>query len=109
MVGTIVLAVLWAFTGWLFHGVCKRYDKRFNALEHENLIIVKALTAQSKRVEAVEEDARKALEIALECRNKLTEEPEKTKTEPKPPVPKRVNWMQARAALEKSTLEEEQP
>lgn len=77
-------------------GTLKRW-LGIEALERENLILAKALQRMTDRVSA------------LEAPKQLTPEAEKPKIIAKPPSPKRVNWRQAREALEKaSDMEEEQ-
>jgi hypothetical protein len=77
-------------------GTLKRW-LGIDALERENLILAKALQRMTDRVSA------------LEAPRQLTPQPEKPKIISKLPAPKRVNWRQAREALEKaSDTQEEQ-
>ncbi len=89
-------------------GTIKRW-LGIDALERENLTLAKALVTHGKRLDAVEEDQRQNLAAMVDLEMRLTPEPEKPKIIAKPPSPKRVNWRQAREALEKaSDMEEEQ-
>ncbi len=89
-------------------GAIKRW-LGIEALEGENLKLAKAYLALGKRVAAAEEDSRQNLAALAELEKRLTAKPEKPKIIAKPPAPKRVNWRQAREALEKANdvLEEE--
>ncbi len=88
-------------------GAIKRW-LGIEALERENLTLAKALLTHGKRLDAVEEDQRQNLAAMEDLEKRLTPEPEKSKIIAKPPAPKRVNWRQAREALEKaSNMEEE--
>lgn len=73
-------------------------------LERENLKLARSLQSAHARIGQLEiKFGRKALEIA-----ELTSEPPAPKIVAKPPVPKRVNWRQAREALEKASEPQEQ-
>ena len=87
-------------------GTVKRW-LGIDALERESLILAKVLAAQAKRLEAVEEDARKTSSQVAELQKGLTSTPVAPKIESKTPAPKRVNWSQARQALERASESEE--
>jgi hypothetical protein len=72
-------------------------------LERENLTLAKSLLAYRKRLDTVEEDVRQNVAAMAELENRLTAEAEKPKIIAKPAAPKRVNWRQAREALEKAS------
>lgn len=126
----VILFVVWALSGWAVYYWTGRYAKRiiWQQIERENSVVammsegtqelrgrVSALEFQNKaraeeimilteRLARVDNTAANALDLAsdsFERINKLTDEPEKPKITPKQPLPKRVNWTQARAALEK--------
>jgi len=77
------------------------------ALENENLRLAKAYLAIGKRLATVEEDQRQNLAALAELEKHLTAEAEKPKIIAKPSAPKRVNWRQAREALENRDSPEE--
>ena len=79
-----------------------------DALKRENLVLAKALKVHTDRLDVLEEDARQTLSIVLETRKSLTPEPIEQKIIAKPAGPKRVNWGQARAALERASEPQEQ-
>jgi hypothetical protein len=82
-------------------GTIKRW-LGIKALENENLRLAKAYLAIGKRLATVEEDQRQNLAALAELEKRLTAEAEKPKIIAKPSAPKRVNWRQAREALEKA-------
>lgn len=103
MVGTIAgLIILWLLLMVLC--ICilddrKRTILRISILERENLTIAKAIVAQTRRVDESQEDAKKAIEIALDCQKGLTSQPEKPKIVAKP---KATNWKTFRSAIERA-------
>lgn len=95
-----------------------------DVLERENLTLAKALKAAHRRIAEVREEAKSEdsrireetipgignhEERIVSLEQRLTAEAEKPKIIAKPAAPKRVNWRQAREALEKANdvLEEE--
>ena len=93
-------------------GAIKRW-LGIDALERENLTLAYALKEARRRIGELQSgmdrlrNTQEALAEKLDER--LTAEPEKPKIIAKPPAPKRVNWRQAREALEKaSDMEDEQ-
>ena len=66
MGGTIVLGVL-AVTSFVLAVRANRSDKKISALERENLTLAKAAKAHRERLEQAESDAKKTLEVALDC------------------------------------------
>jgi hypothetical protein len=74
-----------------------------DVLEKENLTLAKAAQAQSVRISSIETDLKQAFVEIADLKNGLTAEPEQPKIEPKPAAPRRVNWRQAQAALEKAS------
>jgi hypothetical protein len=79
-----------------------------DVLERENLTLAKALKAahrriaeQNTRVDTLDADMLRMMEIVRKHEVGLTAEAEKPKIIAKPAAPKRVNWRQAREALEK--------
>jgi hypothetical protein len=76
-------------------GAIKRW-MGIKTLERENLILAKALQRLTDRVSA------------LESAQQLTPQEENPKIIAKPAAPKRVNWRQAREALEKASDSQEE-
>jgi hypothetical protein len=104
-------------------GTIKRW-LGIEALERENLTLAKALKAAHRRIAEVREEAKSEdsrireetipgignhEERIVSLEQRLTAEAEKPKIIAKPAAPKRVNWRQAREALEKANdvVEEE--
>jgi hypothetical protein len=116
MVGAIALAVaFWmaacAVSFRLVRKLEKKNAEEIAILKRENLACAKAFTAQKKVVDDLQKDRT----ILLDCQqgvadheNRLTFIESRPKIEPKPvAVPKRVNWKQAQAALEKASEPQE--
>jgi hypothetical protein len=80
---------------------------RIGHLERENLTLAKALKAAHRRIGEVEENAKALRETVKRNQESvqkyLAAEPQKPKIIAKPAAPKRVNWRQAREALEKAS------
>jgi hypothetical protein len=75
-------------------GTLKRW-LGIDVLERENLILARAIKAHTERLDTIERGAAE--------QKSLTPEPVRPKIEPKP---KRMNWQQTRAMLERETEEE---
>ena len=108
MVGSIILAVILLLAIWGFCWWGNRIMDKITHLERENLTLAKALKAHTERLDSLEKDTKHNLEMIAFYGNKLPAEPDKPKIVAKPPAPKRVNWGQARAALERASEPQEE-
>jgi hypothetical protein len=72
-------------------------------LERENLTLAKALLAETKQLDRIEESATKILNLVQAQEKSLTLEPAKPKMVPKS---KPVNWKNFKSAAEKEAQEE---
>jgi hypothetical protein len=79
-------------------GAIKRW-LGIDTLENENLRLAKAILAQRERIDKLSED------LAITLQKNLTTESAKPKIVPRP---QRVNWRQAREALEKASEPQEE-
>lgn len=82
-------------------GTIKRW-LGINKLEDENIRLAKAILAQRERIDKLSEDL---VQLAITSQKGLTTEPAKPKIVPRP---QRVNWRQAREALEKASEPQEE-
>jgi len=87
---------------WFLVQFAKNMRIEIGKLQRENLTIAKAVKAHTERLDAIEEDVRQDLVAMAELEKRLTAKLEKPKIIAKPSAPKRVNWRQAREALEKA-------
>jgi hypothetical protein len=108
MVGTIILAVLWVISGWAFNDFAKRSRKEIADLKRENLTLAKVSQAHHKRMDELWKQVDLLLLEREQREKRLTAEAEKPKIIAKPAAPKRVNWHQAREALENRDAPEEE-
>ena len=107
MVGTIMLVAV-GISVWFMVHFFRQMRMEIKSLKRENGTLVRAMIAQSKRIDASETDSKRAIEIAIDCQKQLTSEPPGPKLVTKPAPPKRVNWRQAKAALEANSDPEEE-
>ena len=84
-------------------GTIKRW-LGIDALEHENLILAKALKAHTERLNIIEQDARDTLSQVVDLQNSLTAETAKPKIVAKP---MRMIWKNFRSAVEREPQEEQ--
>jgi hypothetical protein len=96
MAGEIILSLILivCVVGFCWWG--NRIMDEIATLKRETMIIAKLSVVHSKKISSLEEDIRKL----VEHEKHLTIEPAKPKIIAKAPAPKRVNWRQAREALE---------
>lgn len=103
MVGEIVLAILWAVSGWIFNRVYTRQRDHIARLDRENLSCAKAIIEARKEAKEAKSDAAKSLEVVQRLENRLTSTPAKPKIEAKP---KRLTWRGTLAAIERENEKE---
>jgi len=76
-----------------------------DALERENLILVKSVKAQKERIEKLEQEQKDTFTAIADFEKRLTSEPVKPKIVPKPP---KLNWRQVQTAVAKANQELEE-
>ena len=83
-------------------------ERDFALLQQENLAMARVILVHRQRINEALEAAHVGQSMAIDNQKQLTAEPEQPKIEPKPAAPRRVNWRQAQAALEKASDPQEQ-